>query len=329
MAEGGTGKDHACTFARSRAIEGPYHADPEGPIVTSKSYPNNPLKRAGHGDWVETPSGECFLVHLCSRPLPYRGRSVMGRETAIQQFSWNTEGWPRLLVDNDGPQQQVSLPAGEESPARPTEQLIDFESEALPLDFQTLRIPLSTSSMSLKAVPGHLRLYGRESLGSLFNQALVARRQQAFCYSAETALKFEPDSFQQMAGLVCYYNSKKYYYLHVSFDDQDRKILDVSMCCGEELARYPLTEPVVLPEQGEIKLKVLVNYDILTLQYALPDERWQTIPCQLDYSVLSDEVGDNGADANFTGAFVGLCCQDLTGSRKPADFRYFHYLEEH
>ena len=39
---------------------------------------------------------------------------------------------------------------------------------------------------------GYLRLHGRESIGSLFTQALVARRQQAHCYSAETLMDFEP-----------------------------------------------------------------------------------------------------------------------------------------
>jgi xylan 1,4-beta-xylosidase len=29
----------------------------------------------------------------------------------------------------------------------------------------------------------------------------------------------------------------------------------------------------------------------------------------------------------FTGAFVGMCCQDLLGHRLPADFDYFEYRE--
>lgn len=328
LAEGGTGKDHACSFARSRDITGPYEADPSGPILTSKGHPNIPLKRAGHGDWVETPSGECYLVHLCSRPLPFRGRSVMGRETAIQRIKWTAEGWPRLASDSNEPQAQLEATIEDTSLGRVTEQRVDFDSASLPPEFQTLRIPLPASTLSLTEAPGFLRLYGRESLGSLFHQALIARRQQAFCFSAETSLIFDPDSFQQMAGLVCYYNGKKYYYLHISRDSSGRKILDISMCCNEELARYPLDEPIFIPEHGEIKLKATINFDVLTFYFAISDQNWQSFPCQLDYSVLSDEVGDNGADANFTGAFVGLCCQDLSGSGKPADFAYFHYKEE-
>ncbi len=56
----------------------------------------------------------------------------------------------------------------------------------------------------------------RETIDSLFTQALVARRQQAFCYTAETVLDFEPAHYQQMAGLVCYYSGAKYHYLYVS-----------------------------------------------------------------------------------------------------------------
>ena len=40
-------------------------------------------------------------------------------------------------------------------------------------------------------------MYGREAIGSLFRQSLVARRQQSHCYSASTVLEFEPQHFQQ------------------------------------------------------------------------------------------------------------------------------------
>ncbi len=54
----------------------------------------------------------------------------------------------------------------------------------LPIDFQWLRSPQPEELFSLSARPGHLRLYGRETIGSLFRQSLVARRQQAHCFSA-------------------------------------------------------------------------------------------------------------------------------------------------
>src|SRR5690606_7211097 len=101
-------------------------------------------------------------------------------------------------------------------PAAPARE--DFDSPTLPIDFQWLRTPFPDEIFSLSARPGHLRLYGRETIGSLFKQALVARRQQSHCYSAETVVDFEPEHFQQLAGLVCYYNSFKFHYLYVSHD---------------------------------------------------------------------------------------------------------------
>jgi xylan 1,4-beta-xylosidase len=76
-----------------------------------------------------------------------------------------------------------------------------FDGKQLPIDFQWLRSPFPEELFSLNARPGFLRLYGRETIGSLFRQSLVARRQQAHCYSAITAMEFEPAHYQQAAGL--------------------------------------------------------------------------------------------------------------------------------
>lgn len=187
---------------------------------------------------------------------------------------------------------------------------------------------LPETTLSLLDRPGYLRLYGKESLGSLFHQALIARRQQAFCFTAQTKLDFQPQNFQQMAGLVCYYNSKKYYYLYITADDVGNRVLDVSMCLNDAHCKYPQADAILIPTHGEIELKVRVEYDLLRFYYRTDGELWQSIECVLDYSQLCDETGDGGADANFTGAFVGICCQDLSEQSQQADFGYFYYQEQ-
>ena len=57
------------------------------------------------------------------------------------------------------------------------------------------------------------------------------------------------------------------------------------------------------------------------------NQDWRWLPQQFDASILSDEATAPGL-ANFTGAFVGMCCQDLLGQRLPADFDYFEYREQ-
>jgi xylan 1,4-beta-xylosidase len=55
-------------------------------------------------------------------------------------------------------------------------------------------------------------------------------------------------------------------------------------------------------------------------------EDWRWLPQLFDASILSDESTAPGLP-NFTGAFVGVCCQDLSGAAMPADFDYFEYVE--
>jgi xylan 1,4-beta-xylosidase len=62
----------------------------------------------------------------------------------------------------------------------------------------------------------------------------------------------------------------------------------------------------------------------LQFEYAMPGSGWQCIGPVLNGAILSDDYSTLG----FTGAFVGLCCQDLSGQRLHADFPYFFYREE-
>ena len=88
VAEGGTGYNHAATMGRSRSLEGPYELHPDTYVVTTRGKPQAPLQRAGHADFVDTPEGETYLVHLTGRPIAGLRRCPLGRETAIQKIEW-------------------------------------------------------------------------------------------------------------------------------------------------------------------------------------------------------------------------------------------------
>ena len=67
------------------------------------------------------------MVYLCGRPLPNRGRCTLGRETAIQKMVWGEDGWLRT-VDGDGlPSVETEAPrvcrAGRATSARPARRL--------------------------------------------------------------------------------------------------------------------------------------------------------------------------------------------------------------
>ena len=326
-AEGGTFWDHSVTMARSKSLRGPYELHPDTYVLTARRRPELPLQKSGHADLVETQAGETWMAYLCSRPLPSRGRSPLGRETAIQPMVWSKDGWLRTTDGAGVPQLEVPAPAlpPHPFPAPPVRR--DFDEPVLPVEFQWLRTPFPDGLFSLTARPGHLRLFGRETLGSWFTQSLVARRQQAHCFGASTVVEFEPRHYQQMAGLICYYAGNKYHYLYLSHDETAGRHLRVMSAFPEGPASDALTPPIPVPAGKHIELRVEVDYSRASFAWRVEGEaEWRWLPGQFDASILSDEASAPGAP-NFTGAFVGMACQDLAGTALAADFDWFEYRE--
>jgi xylan 1,4-beta-xylosidase len=325
-AEGGTGFGHAATLARSRTLIGPYELHPDVHILSARDRPDAVLQRAGHADLVETQTGDPYLVYLCGRPLPNRGRCTLGRETALQPMRWGDDGWLYTLDGTGAPQHEFARPDLAEHPFSPPPVVETFDSGVLPLCFQWLRSPWPDELFSLSERPGYLRLFGQESIGSPFRQALVARRIESHCISVSTRVEFEPEHYQQMAGLVCYYNASKYHYLLISSDEQLGKSLQVLSCSPDRAAADAVTDPVALPPGSSIGLRVEIDFERLRFAYRVGNGAWCWLDTVFDASVLSDEAARPGSP-NFTGAFVGMACQDMAGTARPADFAHFSYRD--
>lgn len=329
-AEGGTGYDHAVTMVRSRWIGGPYELDPAGPVVTSRHDPDWPLQRAGHADLVETGDGDLFMVHLASRALPGTRLSPLGRETAIQNLEYTDDGWFRPAHGHVLPQldiQPPALPSG--NPAALLEH-DDFEGRSLDPDYQWLRTPWPEEFMSLSERPGWLRLYGMESPGSLYRQALVARRMKALRCRATTCVEFQPGNFQQLAGLIVYYNSSKFHYLYLSTKDGTGRHLGIMSCEADPALGtvYPIGDrPVELPETGRVLLRADIDGVNLVFSWSTDGIGWNALDGTLDMRFLSDEYGGDSR-IQFTGTFIGLSCNDLTGARRHADFDWLELRSE-
>jgi xylan 1,4-beta-xylosidase len=138
-------------------------------------------------------------------------------------------------------------------------------------------------------------------------------------------IEFEPDHYQQMAGLVCYYNSAKFHYLYLSRDSTG-KHLRVMSAFPDQVMADAFTAPILVPSGVPIDLRVEVDDERLLFAWRVESGSWHWLPQVFDASILSDEATAPGLP-NFTGAFVGLACQDLAGTGKPADFDWFEYRE--
>ncbi|TPX10056.1 uncharacterized protein E0L32_001253 [Thyridium curvatum] len=325
-AEGGTMYSHACTLARSRDIWGPYETHPQKYILTAKDAPFAALQKAGHGDFVDTPDGRTYLVHLAGRPVGQKRRCVLGRETAIQEAYWGDDDW--LYVKNGPvPSLFVDVPGTADDTAYWAEQHYIFDKE-LHKDFQWLRTPEPERIFSVEG--RKLKLIGRESIGSWFEQSLVARRQTHFSYDAETIVDYSPTDERQFAGLVAYYNRYNYFYLAITADAEGQRELQImsskAAWPASKLAA-PEDQCVSIPQEGKVRLALSIRGgQTLQFAYALEAEKeLKSFGPVFDATVLSDESDGDISHVQFTGAFVGMACSDLNGTALEARFDHFVY----
>ncbi|MDR2078132.1 MAG: glycoside hydrolase family 43 protein, partial [Treponema sp.] len=271
-AAGGTGYKHAAVVARSQSVWGPYEISLYHPLLSSASYPDNSLQKAGHTSFLHK-DGDWYITHICARPLTSRGNCPLGRETALQKIEW-ADGWPRLAGGGSEPSPEIEITAYNNIIQKTKhDKKTDFDETHLPDWFQTLRGPLD-DAMTLTERPGWLRLYGRESPASLHKQALAAARWQSFCFRAETVMEFAPKSFRQMAGLICMYNTENWIYACLS-GGEDTGVLNVLVCDNRELSHAP--GGVTVPPNKPLRLAVEVNRGGLQFSFSINNTEWQPL----------------------------------------------------
>ncbi|MEZ0216331.1 MAG: glycoside hydrolase family 43 protein [Rariglobus sp.] len=341
LAEGGTGWNHGISMARARAITGPYELDPQEAVLTTRYAPDHPLQKAGHGELVQTPAGEWWLAHLCSRPLrtgagvnpgspdksasakAHAGdRCILGRETALQRVVWSANGWLRLA--HGGVLPAVELPghvglAPHPWPALPAR--TDFVAHtALDARWQTLRVPADPFWLSFTDRTGWLRMAGRESPHSLHDQSFIARRLETFRATATTRMEFAPTRFTQFAGLVCWYDTRTNYALRVTHDEKLGRILCVTVSDDFVYSEPSEARLVIADWPAAVWLRAEIDGAALRFLASPDGKAWTQIGGVFDASKLSD---DYGSVLHFTGTMIGLSCHDVAGQRAHADFEWF------
>lgn len=337
VAQGGTEYAHQERAARAKSLTDEFETQPGGPFLTTLDAPYHPIQKAGHGSLVETESGEWYFTHLMGRPLHHsseaivdpRGWCPLGRESGIQKLEWDEEGWPYIVGGHNGTA-EVEPPKGvtehkweSNCPVKD-----DFDEETLNLHFQSLRIPLGEDIATLKDRPGHLRLYGRQSLMSTFTQAHIARRWQSFNFDAEIKMAYQPKTFQQFAGLSCYYNTQNWTCIQMTWNEKYGRVIDVVHTVLGKTGSVYGEEPVPVPEDAEyVYFKAEVRGISYRYLYSFDGENWTAVPYAFDSANLSQEFIKAVYDAAFTGAFVGMFSVDGLGTGIPADFDYFVYRE--
>lgn len=191
----------------------------------------------------------------------------------------------------------------------------DFDAASLDVRWSSLRVPVDDTWLSLSHRPGWLRLAGRDSVHSLFEQSLVARRLQTVRATATTCLEFEPVHFTQMAGLICYYNTRMHYYLRVTHDEDEGRVIGIMLT---DNGTYDELDRVAVNGWKQVFMRAEIDREQLQFSVSRDGVAWRSVGPVLDFSKISDDWAQG-----FTGAMIGLCAQDLSGNRMPADFDFF------
>lgn len=332
-AEGGTGYAHSVTMARATSVWGPYEPDPQNPIVTSS--PGNfderqdwdhlkpryfnaasYLQKSGHGSYVDTPLGETYLVHLCARPFRPELRCTLGRETSMQKMVWTEDGWLRMESGGNLAQAEFEpsrLPERrwQEVPAQD-----NFDSLKLASFYYAPRWSFDNFAI---LSDGALHLRGQESLCSLNKVSLLARKLTSVNATIITRLQFCPTSFHHSAGLVFYYDNMDYAYLELYCENENSP----TMLRVRRLQNGVRTESdgIEVPKQA-LYLRLTISGRSTRFSWSADGREYRMVGSVLDTSEFSDEYCQYG---EFTGAFVGLACEDSLLHQACARFDFFRY----
>lgn len=313
-AEGGTGRGHMVSIARSRSPWGPFEACPRNPILSNRGCAGQPLQCTGHGDLVQAHDGTWWMVFLGIREVPgmFPRVHTLGRETFLAPVEWDVDGWP--VVNQTGRASlEMPSPLLPRHPWSPPSDCDRFES--LALDWVHLRNPVE-GCYSLTARPGWLRLYGSaENLSDPAAPTCLLRRQTAYRCHAATLLDFNPHSENEEAGLTVFMNHEHHYEVCL-VSRGGQRCVEVRRRIGD--LQVVANQRAIPP--GPIELGFTADEE--NYHFHCADAHGQRTPlgdARIRY--LSTEVA-----GGFTGVMIGVYA---TGngevSMTAADFGWFRY----
>lgn len=209
LAEGGTGKGHMETVARSRNLYGPYESCPYNPILHQPDEAGA-LQCCGHGKPVSTPDGRWFMVYLCSRLLSGKW-GILGRETALDEIVWTPDGWP--VIKGGKPSTMAPVPFYNREAVKAGKKLMRQKPRIsgwmAPRTIDPRRIQVEADG--LISITGD----GRD-LCDRNCRSLLVRWQPEFNFEAEFAMFLPPPDEQGVilagseAGITLYYDENTF-----------------------------------------------------------------------------------------------------------------------
>ncbi|MDR3261484.1 MAG: glycoside hydrolase family 43 protein [Tannerella sp.] len=318
---------HSESISRSKSIFGQYEQCPHNVIVTTSTEVSQDERKSGqalynvgHGDLVETPQGEWWMVILTCRRA-----DVLGRETTLVPVEWNADGWPVVNPGVSRVLPEERLPKGSKGLKENPVFRDDWDSPKLKPCWMFLRVP-QKEFWSFSTKPGYLQIPLLPTTAvhpaNTGCPAFISRRIQNHNFDIISKLDFEPLTKNEEAGLLLRRGSVTMGLLK-GLDDSGNVIRIVSHRNDE---RKVLAENKSL-EKGEIFLKISCrNETELSFFYSLNGGNWIAVGKGNDGTVL----GGSAPGGHWTGTTAGVYASangDESGNVASFDFFEMEKLE--
>ena len=275
QAEGGTGPEHRITCARSRNLYGPYESCPFNPILGPEQE-NAYIRRGGHGKPVQLPDGRWAVLYLCGRQV--EGKTLMGRETALDPMTWTMDGWP--MVNNlQGPSclQRMLLP---DVPMKRRESWVCPRED--------------WGTFAHEDADGTICLKGGKEPNSLQGVHVLLHRQRESRFTQTVRLDVSGMAQGSYAGLLGYYDENSYFFFGLQRGEKICALYLIERA-GETVKRK------VLGMIKGLQASLTVRGDGLERTVSCAEKAGETV-FRVEY--LTDEGLKMGK--RFTGAMLGL-----------------------
>lgn len=273
LAEGGTGKGHMITVARSKNLYGPYEECPYNPIMTQKDSAGV-LQCCGHGKPVQTADGRWFIVYLCSRLIDDKW-GMLGRETCLDEIVWTPDGWP-VVNRGKGPSYMRKAPL-----------------ESYPVTYVSPWMGVRTiNPQQIQIADKKVTITGNDyDLCTKECRSILVKRQPDFKFDAEFTMELPENNAAYDAGMVLYYDENTY----VKFG-----IADSGVVVKEYIDdKYVRTVEKAVAKKNNYHFRI--ETDNLTRRFILDGEE---VACLEEVTCLCSEGLRKGK--RFTGATYGV-----------------------
>ncbi|WP_438446445.1 glycoside hydrolase family 43 protein [Gorillibacterium sp. sgz5001074] len=260
------------TILRSKSVFGPY----EDKIVLAQG--STEVNGPHQGGYVELESGESWFVH-------FQDREAYGRIVHLQPMGWEND-WPYMGTSTGD--SVLGEPViihkkpnvGKEWPAAEPETNDEFDLPVLGLQWQWQGNRKSGWS-SLKANPGHLRLYTQplpEGGTTLYHApSVIGQKLPAPEFTAEAKLDFHPGAVGERAGLTVF--GHDYAYVALEKTETGLKLVYVTGHGSKEGSTETVADAVELPAgTSTVFLRTTCVLEaVFTWAYSLDGQSYKTI----------------------------------------------------